>query len=256
MHCFEINLQPDCVLQIISLHPKTPVGPEVSDWCEIWTRKCRGSSISAGRFDRYDFQEQSGGAFCGAFYALRHCAFAKSLLCLSGSGEKLRGSLCSIRVFSWISVEEALGHIMSMAEITEGRLNLTAAQSRCHFNANCSDNCIPTRTPPSDVNACSSLQICKSGTIYRTKKLKKKRIKRMQHYVCTHRGGEKKNTSMKKQNKRDIPLWKWWIEPGVIMRLMLPDTSFEDCLHVLFSFLQKSVLLQRSHLSSLNTCAT
>lgn len=88
MHCFEINLQPDCVLQIISLHPKTPVGPEVSDWCEIWTRKCRGSSIGAGRFDRYDFQEQSGGAFCGAFYALRHRAFAKSLLCLSGSGEK------------------------------------------------------------------------------------------------------------------------------------------------------------------------
>lgn len=38
------------------------------------------------------------------------------------------------------------------------------------------------------------------------------------------------------------------------MRLMLPDISFEDCLHVLFSFLPKNVLLKRSHLSPLNTC--
>lgn len=32
----------------------------------------------------------------------------------------------------------------------------------------------------------------------------------------------------------NIPFWERWMEPDVIMRLMLPDISYKDCLHVLF----------------------
>lgn len=52
----------------------------------------------------------------------------------------------------------------------------------------------------------------------------------MSAHTHTHRG----------QKIPNIPFWKWWIESNVIMRLILPDISFEDCLHVLFNFLQKA----------------
>lgn len=59
---------------------------------------------------------------------------------------------------------------MSVAEITEGRLTLTAAQSRCHFNTNRSNNCIHITTPALETYACSPFQISKTKNIYSTKK--------------------------------------------------------------------------------------
>lgn len=53
---------------VASFHPsddlppsKTPGGPEVNEWCEIWTQKGSGSNVSARRFYRYDAQQHNGG---------------------------------------------------------------------------------------------------------------------------------------------------------------------------------------------------
>lgn len=81
---------------------------------------------------------------------------------------------------------------MSMAEITEGRLNLTAAQSRCHFNTNCSDSCIPTRTPASmHALVC---KYAKVGTSIAPKKKKEKKCSIM----SAHTGGKNQKHSLVK----------------------------------------------------------
>ena len=146
---------------------------------------------------------------------------------------KLCGSSCSIRVFGWISAEAALGHIMSRAEITEERLKLTASQSRCRSITNHTILCISARTAAEHTNVCRAVT---KGYAYA--------------YLCPLIHGREECSVMPgrksiqlleeegKHKELDLTVMNG-ARLGVIMRLMLPDTSCEDCLLAIFSFLSE-----------------
>lgn len=86
MQCFEINLWPASILQMICLHPKhLEVQKSTSD---VRSEHRRAVVLMLVPGVSTDMMPNSIMVdFCGVFQALRHCAFAKSLLSLSGSGE-------------------------------------------------------------------------------------------------------------------------------------------------------------------------
>lgn len=86
MQCFEINLWPAYILQIICLHPKQlEVQKSPSD---VRSESRRAAVLMLVPGVSIDMMPNSIMLdFCGVFQALTHSAFAKSLLRLSGSGE-------------------------------------------------------------------------------------------------------------------------------------------------------------------------
>lgn len=86
MQCFEINLWPASILQMICLHPKhLEVQKSTSD---VRSEHRRAAVLMLVPGVSTDMMPNSIMVdFCGVFQALRHCAFARSLRRLSGSGE-------------------------------------------------------------------------------------------------------------------------------------------------------------------------
>lgn len=122
---------------------------------------------------------------------------------------------------------------MSRAEITEERLKLTASQSRCRLITNHTILCISARTAAEHTNVC-----CAVTKGYAYAYLCPLIHRREECSVMPGRKSIELSEEEEKHKELDLTVMNG-ARLGVIMRLMLPDTSCEDCLLAIFSFLSE-----------------